>query len=72
MDREVAQRLVEDVVKCHKALDIADETARSCSDEAEQLRIRRALAEASGLLTAEIIMEIIRVYPELDPYPRPD
>ena len=70
MDKEVAQRLIDDIVKCHRALNVADETARSCSDESEQLRMRRALAEASGLLTAEIIMEIIRVYPDLDPYPR--
>ena len=71
MDRDLAQRLIGDIVECHKTLDIADQTARSLSDESEQLRIRRALAEASGVLTAEIIMEIIRVYPDLDPYPRP-
>lgn len=70
MDKDWARRLIADVVTCQKALDAAEITARECADEGERDRLRLVIAQAIGSLYAEIILQLIRVYPDLDPYPR--
>jgi len=70
MDRDTVPRLMDQVVLCHKAIDEAENIAREIADPKQRDQTRKALAEASGHIYAEIMMPLIREYPELDPYPR--
>ena len=71
VSKEFGRALIAEIVKCHRALDAADLLSAEIEDPTERDRIRRCLAEASGLLYSDIVMEIIRKHPDLDPYPKP-
>jgi hypothetical protein len=70
MDKEFAKRLIEDLVKCQKAIDIAYETACQCPDEGKKAWLTQLIAESTGSLT-EIIIDVGRLHPDLYPYTAP-
>ena len=70
VSKELGRALIAEIVKCHRAIDAADLLSAEIQDPAERDRMRKCLAEASGLLYSDIVLEIIRKHPDLDPYPK--
>jgi len=71
ISKELGRALIAEILKCHRAIDAADLLTEKIEDETERGRIRRCLAEASGSLYSDIILDIVREHPDLDPYPKP-
>lgn len=69
MDREIARKLIELAVAIDKPLDDATELTAQLSDIEERKAVRRAIAEVTGTAYSELILPILRQYPDLDPDP---
>jgi len=70
MNKDIAAKVMDQLVQCHEAIDAAEVIAWEINDPEERDVIRKALAEASGHLYTEAMMSLISQYPDLNPYPR--
>ena len=68
MDKQVASRLIAELLECQKTLDIALATAESLDVEAERSALTSALKDVIGDVLTEAIMPIVSQHPELNPY----
>ncbi len=68
MDKQTASRLVAELLKCQKALDVALATAESLDDENERASLASTLKDAIGEILTEAIMPVVSQHPELNPY----
>ncbi|TQV79454.1 hypothetical protein FKG94_11335 [Exilibacterium tricleocarpae] len=69
MNRELAKKLMSELLECHRAMDIAEFTAREIKDEKLSYEIRHAIVSASSHLYSDAMGRIISRFPELEPYP---
>lgn len=69
MDKDLAKRLMDQLVKCHEAMSEAEVIAREISDPSHREAARKAILEAAGVLSTEVMFDITAEYPELHPYP---
>jgi len=67
MQRELAERLMNAVLDVRPSINNLLEAADQIEDEAERLAFRRRIAEATHILAFDLVMHIVRQYPELDP-----
>lgn len=70
MDRDLAEQLIDELLKCQRMLDQTEVLARGIKDEGERQRVRKALMTASGMLYTEVILGIASEHPDLDPVPK--
>jgi len=70
MKKEVAEKLIHELIVCRKAIDSAEIVSREIEDENLRMEFRKILGRASLDLYSEAMGRIILRYPELDPYPK--
>jgi NTP pyrophosphatase (non-canonical NTP hydrolase) len=68
MNKEIAQKLLHELLECRKAIDSAEIVSREIDDENLRQEFRKILGRASLDLYSEAMGKIILRYPELDPY----
>lgn len=68
MDKQVASRLITELLECQKTLDTALATAESLEVEAERSALTSTLKDVIGNVLTEAIMPIVSQHPELNPY----
>jgi len=67
MERENAQKLMENISKIDSQINRMIEIISDMKDEQEQKRYRKSASMVVGLIYSDFIRPIIRDYPELDP-----
>lgn len=67
MNLQLAQKLLEELVNCRKALDAAEFVAREIEDEILRNDLRRTSGSISLDLYTEAMGKIFLKYPELNP-----
>lgn len=67
MDRSLAKQLIELALALDAPLNAATELTDQISDTEERTAVRRAIAEITGAAYSELILPIVRQYPDLDP-----
>ena len=67
MDKKTAKELIETFVGLDASFSKASELTRNIEDKDEQIKFRQSLGEIIGDIYTELIIPIIRQYPELDP-----
>lgn len=67
MRREIAITLLESLQKLGPGVDRVFDLTEQIEDEAERIAFRQHLAEAIHALGYELVMHIVRQYPDLDP-----
>jgi hypothetical protein len=67
MDKEIARKLVELAIALDRPLNDATELTAQISDLDERKAIRRAIAEITATAYSELLVPILRQYPDLDP-----
>ena len=70
MDRATAEKLMAELVKSHKALDLAEAAAREIKSAKERKKFIEAILAAGGTLYTDTMFRIIMQYPDLNPYPK--
>ena len=55
------------LLEAHRLLSEAEAVALQIVDSSEQERVRRGILSAGGILYTDVMMDIIRMYPDLDP-----
>jgi hypothetical protein len=69
MDKDLAKRLIEEIVKCNAVLSAAEVVAREIPDPVQRDAARKAFMEAWGIVSTEVMFDITSEYPDLHPYP---
>jgi hypothetical protein len=67
MERHIAERLMEILLRLDTPLNEATELTELLPDVAEQKAIRRGIGEVTLTIYTEIMRPIIRQFPDLDP-----
>ena len=67
VERSIAERLMSIVAMIDEPLNQATELSFEVVDVEEQRALRRAIAETTGTVYEQIILPIIRQFPDLDP-----
>lgn len=67
MERHIAEKLIEQLLNCHKLLDESEALAQEIGDEQESRKIRKGILSGGGILYTDVMMPIIGEYPDLDP-----
>ena len=67
MDRETAESLMASLLKLSEPLNSATHAINRISDKEEQAKARRVIGEIMNKTYTELMMPIIRQYPDLDP-----
>jgi len=67
MERAIAEDLMKILLSLDAPLNLATELTKRISDVEERKLIRRGLGEIGGHIFTEIMLPIIRQYPDLDP-----
>ena len=68
MNKELATKLIDELIECRKAIDSAELISRELDDAALRTEFRKILGRISLDLYSEAMGKIILQYPELDPY----
>ena len=68
MNKEIAQKLINELIDCRKAIDSAEMVSREIEDENLRQEFRKILGRVSLDIYSEAMGRIILKYPELDPY----
>jgi hypothetical protein len=68
MNKELATKLIDELIECRKAIDSAELVSRELDDAALRAEFRKILGRISLDLYSEAMGKIILQYPELDPY----
>ena len=66
MDKSLASQIVDHILAAERELGALSDLSEKISDEQERRAMRRHLAEAMNRYT-DILMSIVRQYPDLDP-----
>lgn len=69
MDKDLAKRLLDQLVKCHEAMSAAEVIAREIPNPAQRDAARKAIIEAAGVLSTEVMFDVTLEHPDLHPYP---
>ncbi len=67
MERELAEKLMDTLLGLSPGFDEVDALARQIEDPAERSQFLRKLAEGMHVMGFDLVMHIVRQYPELDP-----
>lgn len=67
MDRSLAKQLIDLALALDAPLNTATELTDQIPDTEERKAVRRAIAEITGTAYSELILPIVRQYPDLDP-----
>ena len=67
MDRKTAERLMGEMLALGGPLDSATEIVDQIADKDERSNLRREIGELMGAIYTNIMLPIIRQYPDLDP-----
>jgi len=67
MKKAIAEQLIKLFLEIDKPLNAATELTWGISDQKEQKTIRRGIAEITSRIYTDLMLPIIRQYPELDP-----
>ncbi|MFZ5789780.1 MAG: hypothetical protein ACOY3L_03680 [Pseudomonadota bacterium] len=68
MERKIASRIVEATVSLNKAIGALDTAITDIPDQQEKRRYVAALGNMLHVLTVDILHEILKDYPDLNPY----
>lgn len=69
MNRGIAEKLMGELLKCHKVLDDIEFLAREIEDESSRTALRKAIIFSSSTLYTEAMGRIISRFPDLEPFP---
>ena len=67
MDRKTAELLMKELLALSRPLNSATAIVDKIADEEERNKLRREIGEVMGSLYANLMLPIIRQYPDLDP-----
>lgn len=67
MKRIVAVKVMDALLGVRLPINNLLEAANQIENEAERLAFRRRIAEATHILAFDLVMHIVRQYPDLDP-----
>lgn len=70
MERKIAEQLIELALALDEPLNQATALSLQIEDLEEQKAVRRVIGETTGRLYTDLIVPIIRQYPDLDPEKR--
>lgn len=70
MDRKIAEQLVDVTLSLDGPLNQATALSFEIADPEEQKAVRRVIGETTGRLYTDLLIPIIRQYPDLDPEKR--
>lgn len=70
MDRKIAEQLIDLALALDGPLNQATALSLQIEDLEEQKAVRRVIGETTGRLYTDLIVPIIRQYPDLDPEKR--
>lgn len=68
MERTIASQIVEAAVSLNEAIGSADRAISNIPDEQEKGRYVAALGNILKTIREDILLEIVRDYPDLNPY----
>jgi hypothetical protein len=68
MNKELATKLIDELIECRKAIDSAELVSREIEDTDLRSEFRKILGRVSLDLYSEAMGKIILQYPDLDPY----
>ncbi len=68
MNKELAQRLINELLVCHKAIDSVEIVSQEIDDENLRQEFRNVLARISFDIYSEAMGKIILKFPNLDPF----
>lgn len=68
MERKIASRIVEATVSLNQAIGALDAAITDIPDEQEKRRYVAALGKILMAITVDILHEVLKEYPDLDPY----
>lgn len=71
MDRQTAESLLAALRRLDSSSDEITSLTYRIDDEAERRAFRRRVAEAMHILSFDLVMRIVRQFPDLDPDKRP-
>ena len=72
MNKEIAKKIMNELIKSRSAIDSAEVISREIEDENLRKDIRKILGKSSLDLYSVAMGKIINRYPELDPYSMSD
>ncbi len=67
MNKELAERLMQEFTKAAKALDASELVAREITDETSQMDLRRAIATVGASLYSDVMTRVFVEFPDLEP-----
>jgi hypothetical protein len=67
MEREIAEKLMNVLQRFSEPFNRATELISEISSQEEQRALRRGLAQSITILDTQVMLPIIRQYPDLDP-----
>ena len=67
MDRRVAEMLMKDLRALSEPLNSAAALIEQISDKDEQILLRRGIGELMGRIYTDLMIPILKQYPEMDP-----
>ncbi len=67
MNLDTAETVLSALLKTRPAINELLESTEQIEDEAERLALRRRIAEVMHVLAYDLVMHIVRQYPDLDP-----
>lgn len=67
MERQTAESLLAVLMRMDNSFDEITSLTYEIGDEAERRAFRRSVAEAMHILSFDLVMRIVRQYPDLDP-----
>lgn len=67
MDKKIARQLVDIVMSLGEPMNRATALSLEISDPEEQVYVRRVVGETTNRLYVDLMLPIIRQYPDLDP-----
>jgi hypothetical protein len=68
VERKIASRIVEATVSLNQAIGALDAAITDIPDEQEKRRYVAALGKILMAITVDILHEVLKEYPDLDPY----
>ena len=67
MERKIAERLMNEMLALGRHLDQAGELTKQMVDAEERVAFRKGIGEVVGSVYTEVMIPLIRQYPDLDP-----
>lgn len=67
MERRIGEKLMQLLLSLDEPLNEATALSRELADPEEQKAVRRVIGEVTGRIYTDLMVPIIRQYPDLDP-----